>query len=107
MKKILLLNFALVLTLLVNAQTIVPELFNGNWFRTDNAEWGISLMDSASVYKSKERNYTEYKKKEGLGTLPRPEIGLQRFVGSLGSVGFVGNVGSASFNRVFHINSKT
>lgn len=69
MKKIILLNFALILTLLANAQTVVPEKLKGNWFRSDNAEWVISFLDSTVIYECQVWNYLNCNEKEGLITL--------------------------------------
>lgn len=69
MKKILLLNFALILTLLVHAQTVVPEKIKGNWFRSDNAQWEISIMDSVAIFKSQVWKYFNCVEKNGTVTI--------------------------------------
>ncbi len=33
-------------------KSILPEKLSGNWFRSDNAQWEISLFDSTAVYKN-------------------------------------------------------
>jgi len=49
--------------------SMIPEKLTGNWFRKDNVQWGISLMDSMAVYKSKVWKYGKYTEKQGIGTL--------------------------------------
>jgi len=50
-------------------KSIIPEKLSGNWFRSDNAQWEISLLDSAAIYKSKVWKCLKYEEKEGMGTL--------------------------------------
>lgn len=46
-------------------KSIVPEKLTGNWFRSDNAQWEISLFDSVAVYKSQVWKYQQYSEKDG------------------------------------------
>jgi thiol-disulfide isomerase/thioredoxin len=50
-------------------KSMIPEKLSGNWFRGDNAQWEISLLDSAAVYKSKVWKYLKYEEKDGMGIL--------------------------------------
>ena len=68
MKKIILLSLTIVFAMMVNAQVKVPENLKGNWYRSDNAEWEISFLDSVVIYKSQVWNYLNCNK-EGLITL--------------------------------------
>ena len=51
------------------SKSIIPEKLTGNWFRKDNAQWEISLMNSMAVYKSKVWKYRKYTEKQGIGTV--------------------------------------
>ncbi|HAH24379.1 MAG TPA: hypothetical protein DCL77_11610, partial [Prolixibacteraceae bacterium] len=48
---------------------LVPEKIVGNWFRSDNAQWEISLFDSVAVYKSQVWKYGKYAEKDGEGMI--------------------------------------
>ena len=50
-------------------KSIVPKGITGNWFRSDNAQWEISLFDSVAIYKSKVWKYQKYAEKDGLGKI--------------------------------------
>jgi thiol-disulfide isomerase/thioredoxin len=50
-------------------KSMIPEKLSGNWFRADNAQWEISLLDSAAVYKSRVWKILKYEEKNGTGTL--------------------------------------
>ena len=50
-------------------KSVLPEKLAGNWFRSDNAQWEISLFDSVAIYKSKVWKYLKYAEKEGLGKI--------------------------------------
>lgn len=50
-------------------KSIVPEGITGNWFRSDNAQWEISLFDSVAIYKSQVWKYLKYKEADGLGKI--------------------------------------
>ena len=50
-------------------KSVVPEDIVGNWFRSDNAQWEISLFDSTAVYKNQVWKCGKYTEKEGLGTI--------------------------------------
>jgi thiol-disulfide isomerase/thioredoxin len=50
-------------------QSIVPGEISGNWFRSDNAQWEISLFDSVAVYKSQVWKYLKYAQTDGLGKI--------------------------------------
>jgi thiol-disulfide isomerase/thioredoxin len=50
-------------------KSIVPEEITGNWFRSDNAQWEISLFDSVAVYQSQVWKYKKYAEKDGLGKI--------------------------------------
>jgi thiol-disulfide isomerase/thioredoxin len=50
-------------------KSIVPEGITGNWFRSDNALWEISLFDSVAIYKSQVWKYLKYAEKDGLGKI--------------------------------------
>ena len=50
-------------------KSIVPEDITGNWFRSDNAQWEISLFDSVAVYKSQVWKYVKYAETDGLGKI--------------------------------------
>ncbi len=50
-------------------KSIIPEKLSGNWFRSDNGQWELSLLDSTAVYKSNVWKYIKYDEKEGTGTL--------------------------------------
>jgi len=50
-------------------KSMIPEKLSGNWFRSDNAQWEISLLDSAVIYKSKVWKCLKYEEKDGMGAL--------------------------------------
>lgn len=50
-------------------KSIIPENLVGNWFRSDNAQWEISLFDSVAVYKSQVWKYLLYTEQKGTGKL--------------------------------------
>ena len=50
-------------------KSIIPEKITGNWFRSDNAQWEISLFDSVAVYKSQVWKYLQYSEKQGTGKI--------------------------------------
>lgn len=50
-------------------KSLVPGQITGNWFRSDNAQWEISLFDSMAVYKSQVWKYGKYSEKEGVGKI--------------------------------------
>jgi thiol-disulfide isomerase/thioredoxin len=50
-------------------KSIIPEKLTGNWFRSDNAQWEISLFDSVAVYKSQVWKYLLYTEQKGIGKL--------------------------------------
>lgn len=50
-------------------KSILPEKITGNWFRSDNAQWEISLFDSVAVYKSQVWKYLQYAEKQGTGKI--------------------------------------
>lgn len=50
-------------------KSVVPEKITGNWFRTDNAQWEISLFDSVAIYKSQVWKYQQYSEKDGKGKI--------------------------------------
>jgi thiol-disulfide isomerase/thioredoxin len=50
-------------------KSIVPEEITGNWFRSDNAQWEISLFDSVAIYKSQVWKYLKYTETDGLGKI--------------------------------------
>lgn len=50
-------------------KSIIPEKIAGNWFRNDNAQWEISLLDSVAVYKSQVWKYLQYTEKQGTGKI--------------------------------------
>ena len=50
-------------------KSLLPEKITGNWFRSDNAQWEISLFDSVAVYKSQVWKYKKYAEKDGLGKI--------------------------------------
>lgn len=50
-------------------KSILPEKVSGNWFRTDNAQWEISLFDSVAVYQSKIWKYQQYSETSGIGKI--------------------------------------
>jgi len=50
-------------------KSIVPEKIAGNWFRSDNAQWEISLFDSVAIYKSQVWKYQQYVEKDGTGKI--------------------------------------
>jgi len=50
-------------------KSVVPTKLIGNWFRSDNAEWGLSLLDSMVIYKSQVWKYKSYEGKDRLGII--------------------------------------
>ena len=50
-------------------KSMIHEKLSGNWFRSDNAQWEITLLDSAAVYKSQLWKYINFSEKDGLGTI--------------------------------------
>ena len=50
-------------------KSMVPEKITGNWFRSDNAQWEISLFDSVAVYKNQIWKYLQYTEKQGTGKI--------------------------------------
>lgn len=50
-------------------KSIIPSAISGNWFRSDNAQWEISLLDSVVIYKSQVWKYQQYTEKKGFGKL--------------------------------------
>jgi len=50
-------------------KSILPEKLTGNWFRSDNAQWEISLFDSVAIYKSQVWKYLRYTEQKGTGKL--------------------------------------
>jgi len=50
-------------------KSIVPERITGNWFRSNNAQWEISLFDSVAIYKSQVWKYQQYSEKAGIGKI--------------------------------------
>lgn len=52
-----------------NLDHILPKVLIGNWFRSNNAEWMISLFDTVAIYKSQVWEYRKYEEKEGLAKL--------------------------------------
>jgi len=50
-------------------KSTIPEKLKGNWFRSDNANWEISLFDSLVVYKSHVWKCQKYFEKDGLGQI--------------------------------------
>ncbi len=48
-------------------KSILPEKLSRNWFREDNAQWEISLLDSLAVYKSQVWKCLQYSEKNGMG----------------------------------------
>ena len=50
-------------------KTIIPEKLSGNWYRSDNAQWAVSFMDSAAVYKSQVWKCIKFIQKAGLGII--------------------------------------
>jgi len=50
-------------------KSLVPQQITGNWFRSDNAQWEISLFDSVAIYKSQVWKYMKYADKEGVGKI--------------------------------------
>lgn len=50
-------------------KSMIPEKITGNWFRSDNAQWKISLFDSVAVYKSQVWKYLQYSEKQGTGKI--------------------------------------
>ncbi len=73
-----------------SVKSMIPEKLTGNWFRKDNAQWEISLMDSLAVYKSKVWKYGKYNETAGTGTLVlkngAKQIKLFTKVGDNGSI---------------------
>ena len=51
------------------SKSIIPSAISGNWFRSDNAQWEISLFDSVAIYKSQVWKYQQYSEKKGFGKL--------------------------------------
>jgi thiol-disulfide isomerase/thioredoxin len=50
-------------------KSIIPSAISGNWFRSDNAQWEISLLDSVAIYKNQVWKYQQYTEKGGIGKL--------------------------------------
>ena len=50
-------------------KSIIPEKISGNWFRSDNAQWEISLFDSVAIYKSQVWKYQQYSETDGTGKI--------------------------------------
>jgi thiol-disulfide isomerase/thioredoxin len=50
-------------------KSIIPSAISGNWFRSDNAQWEISLLDSVAIYKNQVWKYAKYSKKNGTGII--------------------------------------
>jgi thiol-disulfide isomerase/thioredoxin len=50
-------------------KSVLPEKITGNWFRSDNAQWEISLFDSVAIYKSQVWKIKQYSEKEGVGKI--------------------------------------
>ncbi len=50
-------------------KSMLPEKMIGNWFRSDNAQWEISLFDSVAVYKSQVWKYIQYSKSKKTGKI--------------------------------------
>ena len=50
-------------------QSVLPEKLLGNWFRSDNAQWEISLLDSVAVYKSQIWKYVKYSETQKTGKI--------------------------------------
>jgi len=50
-------------------KSVVPDNMKGNWFRSDNAQWTISLLDSVAVYKSQVWRCLRYSEQMGTGKL--------------------------------------
>jgi thiol-disulfide isomerase/thioredoxin len=50
-------------------KSIIPSAISGNWFRSDNALWEISLFDSVAIYKNQVWKYQQYTEKKGIGKL--------------------------------------
>lgn len=50
-------------------KSIIPSSISGNWFRSDNAQWEISLLDSVAIYKNQVWKYQQYTEKKGFGKL--------------------------------------
>lgn len=50
-------------------KSVIPSAIAGNWFRSDNAQWEISLFDSVAIYKNQVWKYQQYTEKGGLGKI--------------------------------------
>lgn len=50
-------------------KSLIPDKLISNWFRSDNGQWEISLMDSSAIYKSQVWIYKNFNEKDGLGTI--------------------------------------
>lgn len=50
-------------------KSIIPSALAGNWFRSDNAQWEISLFDSVAIYKNQVWKYQQYTEKGSIGKL--------------------------------------
>lgn len=50
-------------------QSMIPSAIAGNWFRSDNGQWEISLLDSVAIYKNQVWKYQQYTEKGGLGKI--------------------------------------
>lgn len=50
-------------------KSVIPIELKGNWFRSDNAEWELSLLDSVAIFKSEVWKYKNYETKNGFGII--------------------------------------
>ncbi|HET6557536.1 MAG TPA: TlpA disulfide reductase family protein [Prolixibacteraceae bacterium] len=50
-------------------KSMIPSAIAGNWYRSDNAQWEISLLDSVAIYKNQVWKYQQYTEKGGLGKI--------------------------------------
>lgn len=50
-------------------QSILPEKLSGSWFRSENAQWEISLFDSVAIYNSQVWKYGSYSEKDGVAKI--------------------------------------
>lgn len=50
-------------------QSMLPAKISGNWFRSNNAQWQVSLFDSLAVYKNQIWKYANYSEKKGISKI--------------------------------------
>lgn len=50
-------------------KSMIPSTIAGNWYRSDNAQWEVSLLDSVAIYKNQVWKYHQYTEKDGIGKI--------------------------------------